>query len=323
MPVTLTSCTLLRPISASSDKHGMGTYRLRWQAEVAGGSIGPRDLIALCQAGSPHAVPQQWATYSYPSDYGTDADVYSYAQEFQVTNHEQSKSIYYIDVTYSPLNEGEGSQTVGGSPIESVTNPVSRAPVMWWDREVFTHYAQKDINGKAIVNKCQDFYPNDIEIEATRGVLVIEKNYATLAEVIDLSQKYDGAVNSSLWNVHLGAVTIKQIAAKQALCREVSSGPPQTERGYVYFPVRFRFALKDTSDTWDEKMPEYGQFTWIKTTGGSYETIQVGGDTHRALKNWEALVKLNDDGTRRDQSQDAIFTPWEVRRKVDFNALGF
>lgn len=320
--MSVTACNYDRAVcDAQSDELGLGIYTIGWVARC-NSEMGPNAVLQGCQSisgtdpidGTTNvAVPTRWTTYSFKGD----TDGLSYARDYKVTRDKDNTKVWRIQVTYRPPESGAGSQTVGGSPINSVSNPTSRAPVMWWDREVFTYEALYDINGKAIVNKCQDYYPEAIELESTRGVLVVEKNVATLSAVRALSEKYDNAVNSVNWNV----AGSQFAASRQALCREVSSGPPNTESGYVYFKVSMRFALKPAGQTWDEKKAEYGQYHWTKKSDGSYDTISQGLATHRSLTNAGALVKLNDDGTRRPFDQDTVWTDWRIRREVNFNDL--
>lgn len=306
------SCNRMRgSISGSSNEVNMSTYKVRYQV-ITDGEMGPQSVFAAALSASPDPVPAGWSTWSYL----TDSDPTSFARDFEVSCDPDTSTRYYIDVTYRPPDAGEGSQTVGGDPINKITNPTLRDPVMWWDREVYTQIALKDKDGKAIVNKCQDYYPDDIELEHTRGVLVIEANYATLGEVIDLSRNYDGAVNSSTWSI-----AGRTVLPRCALCREVSSGAPQTEQGYTFFHVVFRFALR--AGTWDEAKIETGQFHWTKKSDGSYDVISIGGNTYRKHTDAGCMVPLNDDGTRRAEDQPYVVTNWRVRPEVDFNALGF
>ena len=315
--MAVTACHYDRRIcKGQSDEDGLGIYTLGWIADT-NSTMGPNAVLQGCQlisGGGNNAVPTRWATYSYQGD----SDALSYARDFSAEVDSQNLNLWYITVTYRPPGSGEGSQTPGGSPINSVANPVARAPVMWWDREVFTYEALYDKDGKAIVNKCQDYYPEPVELESTRGILVVEKNYATLSEVRALSEKYDNAVNSLAWYISGSQFA----AARQALCRDVSSGPPQTESGYVYFPASLRFCLQPADKTWDVKKAEYGQFHWTKKSDGSYDTLTQGLVTHRSLTNAGSLVKLNDDGTRRPHDQETVWTDWRVRREVNFNDIG-
>lgn len=324
--MAVTSCHYDRRIcSGQSDEFGMGIYTLGWVVKT-NSTMGPNAVLQGAQTitGSDsdgianNAVPLRWDSYSYQGD----SDQLSYARDYKVTQDPGSVNLWFIEVTYKPPGSGEGSATSGGDPINSVSDPIARETVKWWDREVFTYEALYDKDGKAIVNKAQDYYPEPIELEACRGVLVIEKNYRTLENVMFLSMTYDGAVNKTTWNV----TPALQLQPRQALCRQVSSGPPRTEQGYVYFPVSFRFAVKPFGENWDERKPEYGQFHWTKKSNGEYETLthySTNGTpvTHRAVTDAKTLVKLEDDGTRRPFDQDTLWTSWRIRKEIDFNNI--
>lgn len=303
--------------SGDGDEFNMGTYRVRYIV-TTDGVLGPKNVLAgalALSAATNDVPPDLWDTYSFAGE----TDIYSYAREFHIEKHPGSDALYYLDAVYLPCPPGEGPRlAVSNTPVNSVTNPANRSPIVWWDREVFSQLARYDITGKEIVNKCGDYYPNDDEIEATRGVLVIEKNVATLDEVITYSNTFDQHVNRDPWVI---TGTNYSVPARCALVREVSSGPMQTEQGYNYFHVVFRFSLK--FDTWDLKKAEYGQFHYTKTIGGSYETITTGNVSRRAFTDAKALVKLEEDGTRREDTQPAIFTSWKVRPEANFGQLPF
>lgn len=325
--MAVTSCHYDRRIcSGQSDEFGMGIYTLGWVVKTDS-AMGPNAVLQGAQTitgNDPdgianNAVPLRWDTYSYQGD----TDQLSYARDFKSTQDPGSVNLWSIEVTYKPPGSGEGSATLGGDPVNSVAEPTSREPVMWWDREVFTYEALYDKDGKAIVNKVQDYYPEPIELESTRGVLVVEKNYSSIASVRLLSETYDNAVNRSPWFIN----GTQFCAARQALCREVSSGPPRTEQGYVFFTVSFRFCLQPTGKTWDVRKPEYGQFHWERYSNGQYKLMTQYGPNgeaipHRAVTDAQALVKLNDDGTRRPHDQETLWTDWRVRKEVDFNNIG-
>lgn len=317
MPSVLSSKYDYNGCTASGDEFNMGTYRVRFII-TTDGLLGPKAVLSgalALSAGSNDVPPNLWATYAFQGD----VDIYSYAREFTIEKDSRSNKLYYITATYLPCPPGEGPRlSIANTPVNSVTNPVGRAPIVWWDREVFSLPVMFDKDGKKVVNKCKDYYPEDDEIESSRGVLVIEQNVATLDEVIFYSRTFDQRVNASAWSV-VGSNYV--VPARCALVREVSSGPMQTEQGYNYFHVVFRFSLN--FDTWDLKKAEYGQFHYTKTAGGSYETVTTGNVTRLAFTDAQALVKLDEDGTRRDDSQPAIITSWKVRKEADFGELPF
>jgi len=312
---TVQSCSYDRSTAdAKVDEVNMGTYTIGYIV-ITDGLMGPQSVANGALAVGPNPLPSLWSTYSYQ----TDSDSASWAREYDVRRDPNSVKLYYIAVTYRPVAPGDGSATSGGAPVRSESNPMAREPVVWLDREVYTAPELVDKDGKTILNKCFDYYPEDIEHEHTRGVLVVEVNVESIAQVAYYSRMYDSAVNASTWQT-LGT----SFPARTVLCREVSAGPPITEQGVSYFKLVFRFALKHTGSTWDERKTEIGQFHWTKTGAGTdYDRIIIGGTSYRKLTDAMTYVALNDDGTRREYDQPLVNTLWRVRREVDFNQLPF
>lgn len=311
---TVQSCALLRGgATASTDEVAVNHYQLRYIV-TTNGSMAPADVAAGALSASPHPLPSLWSSYSYEGD----TDAYSYARGYSVECDRDSTKIYYVIVSYRPLEPGDGvTDSAAADPINAQVNPLIRPPVFWWDREVYTQMHYRDNAGNMIRTKAFGYYEHDVELERTRGVLVAEMNLQTLAQVIDVSQKYDGAVNKTAWTV--GGITIP---ARGALCREISSGPPVTEAGYRYYHVVFRFAMagkfaNGSQKTWDHEFPEYGRYYW-KKVAGEYERDSNG---FRKRFKVDDPVPLNDDGTERDPELPVLYTAWRVRPEEDFNLL--
>jgi hypothetical protein len=289
----------------------MGIYNLRFLV-TTDGAIGPKSVINGALSASPAPLPSRWSTYAYLDD----TDPYSYARDYRVERDPKSVKRYFIDLTYRPPESGEGSATSGGDPVRSEPNPMDRPPVLWWDREVNTTRFQEDIEGTPIRNYAGDYYDDYVDLETPKSVLVVEFNVPTAGDVYTLQDTFDGAVNVSAWTVD--GVTVP---ARNALCREVSGGPPITELGYTYFRVTMRFVFAEDGGTWDYRIPEYGYFWW-KKSGGEYVTEIVDGVEKRAAGSDNGKAhKLAEDGTRLAEEEEPLFREWSVRRESDFSAL--
>ena len=304
---------------AQLDELNIGTYTLRYQV-LTDSVMGAQGVYAGAISSSPHPLPVQWSTFSYQSD----SDSLSFARDYDFDGDPQNLKRWWVTVTWSPLGKGENSDSTGTSPspIMAEPTPVLRQPVIWWDREVTTEHVTKDYTHKDIVNKVKDLYPDDIEIERPRGIMVVEFNVATLREVIYYCRRFDGAVNSVAWTMHGKANP--PIPKRAALCREVSSGSIQSEHGYTFYHLVFRFVFAEEEGsekpeyaTWDYPLFERGYMHWTKKAGEYEETLP--GMRKRTFS--QSLVSLNADGTRRPDDQDSIVTLWRIRREVDFNEL--
>jgi hypothetical protein len=354
-------CTLVRHGeqgcgSAEVDELNIGVYTLTYQVELDAATVasfpvlGPKQIANLAAgptpgAGlSPHPLPHMWTTYDHPAAAAASGaitveenDVLSRARSYSVQADPKSDNRWFITVQFRPADPGEASIADSTTPINSVASPVARAPIYWWDREVFNQVVNHDREGKAIRTKAESLYPDVIELERARSVLVVEFNVKSMAEVAYYSNAFDGAVNVSSW-------TVQGITAppRFALCREVAAGPPVSEivssSPYTYFHLTFRFVFAGstfssagpppnssqpitlTGNNWDHRMAELDDVYWKKNSQGSY-IMDADGKRQRFVT--EGQVALDNDGTRLDDGQDVLFTAWRVRREVDFNHLPF
>jgi hypothetical protein len=310
----VTNCYLMRDESgrADVDEMNIGTYTLKYIIHT-NGLMGPISVANQALLGTPNALPAQWSTYIYQGD----TDPLSRARKFSFVPDPKTVKLWYATVTFEPPQPGEAPVTATGesnpAPIKSEPVPWDRSPVVWWDREVSTVFEYYDKDGKAVRNKANGLYPNDIEHERMRGVLVVEINVRTLAEVIHYSRKFDGAVNSAAWRIIEPAVPVKM-----ALCREVSCGPPQSEQGYTFFHLTFRIVFADDGATWDVRKVEAGEYHWMKNEKGDYIKHEGYRQRFEVPGGW---VALTDEGLRLADDQEFVLTAWSVRREVDFNDL--
>lgn len=340
------TCTLVRHGdrgcgTAEVDELNIGTYTLTYLVELDGSTApvppaGPKVVANAATLMSPHPLPTMWAPYNHPATAAED-DVLSRARNYNIQADPKGDTLWYITVTFRPPDPGEAFVGDGQTPINSVAVPVNRSPVYWWDREVFNQIYNSDREGKCIRTKAESLYPDVVELERARSVLVIEFNVKSMAEVAYYTNAFDGAVNVSPW-------TVQGITAppRFALCREVSAGPPISEvvagSPYTYFHLTFRFVFAGdsfssagpppnpnqpitlTGNNWDHRMAELDDVYWKKSDSTTY-IMDPDGKRQRFVV--EGQVALELDGTRRADGLDVLFTAWRIRREVDFNHLPF
>lgn len=318
--MAVTSCTLTRQQQPTSfDELNLGRYSLKYEV-VTDGVMGHRNLGTAAQASSPHALPLWGDSYSYQGD----VDDIAFAQNFQIESREGHQNRYYITVNYSPLETGDSGQFA--------PNPMNRPIIVWADREVYTriieqatHGNNRDANATAIVNLAGTLYDILPEHEVARGVLVVEKNVATLLEVLQYQRFLWNAVNSITWQFQ-GVL----FPPRTVLAREVAAGPPITEANFTYYHLVFRFALAAGDTTlnasggqdWDDQILERGYQWYKKNAAGDF--LRDGNG--RKIRFPEKIgspepENLAEDGTLLPDGQLGIFTKWRIRREVDFNLL--
>ncbi len=296
----------------SSNLQG-GEYTLRYQIQMAS-VCGPLNVITQAIAsGAPDPVPALWATYSFQGD----TDAYSYARTYKVERSTKSNTIYYLTVSFKPAKPGE-MPNGGGSPIASVANPALRKPLFRFERDVSTRLKPHDKDSKVLTTKALTLYEDITEHDENHSLLVTEWNVANLGSVNDLIRTYERAVNSTTWTFQG-----RTYPPRTALVKDVDGGMQRTEGAYNYYHVVMRIAFSEKDGpydrTWDEPLVEMSQHHFTKTSG------QYDVDTNGFLKRTDAgtPVPLNDDGTRRSETQPVLITNWRVRREADFNLLPF
>jgi hypothetical protein len=336
---SVTACQLLEHGergcgNAEVDELNIGTYTLTYQV-FTDGILGPQAVANGALSSSPHALPARWSTYLHPTT--SESDPLSRARHYSVQADPETKFRWFIAVTFKPADPGE--VLIGGTtPINATEIPVNRSPVYWWDREVFNVIVNHDNKGKAIRTKAESLYPDVIEMERARAVLVVEFNVKTAPEVAYYTNVFDGAVNSDTWIVQ--GITAPP---RFALCREVSCGPPMSEivssAAYTSFHLIFRFVFAGnqfsgfsdppvpgagvtlSGNPWDHQMAEIDDSYWQKNESGVY-IVNSEGFRQRFLPE-AGYCALNEDGTRRDDGLDVLFTAWRIRREVPFLNLPF
>lgn len=314
---TITVGEMSSDSSSGPYEYNSGRYSVRYQVLMAS-NAGPQSIIYSAQGAG---LPALWSTYSYnTTGVNYDVDIHSYARSYTIERSSKTQYLYYVTVNYEPAKEGEISDpSISTTPILATINPLNRKPVIWWDREVYTHLATKDKDGKAIVNPLRTLYDDQIEQERNRAVMVVEWNVQTSYSLVDLTREWDQAVNAGNWNLKFGS-TARNVEPRAALIREISAGRVRTEGSYNYYTVRMRIAFADAGKNWDETMPQLARHYFSKS-GGAFEVDPATG----YYKRNEAadLVPVNDDGTKRADDQEILVKSWQVRREKDFSTLPF
>ncbi len=319
MPVSILSCNLdrstaeLAEFKVEKNNGSAGSYKLRYNIVMQARS-GPINVALQALSGSPNAAPGLWSTYSYQGD----TDTASFCKKITVERDLKVETRYYLTANFEPAEPGEipdisNPTTPNGSPIKSVTNPLNRSPVFWWDRDVTNKLYTIDVNGYVIRNKASDFHTDLIEEDHARSLLVVEFPVASNNAFIALARQYDRAVNASAWTFKLNTYPPRTV-----LCREVSCSPLIVEGAYRYYTVAMRFAFAPNGETWDSPVPEMGRSYYTKLPSGAFET-DAAGYKKRTTVDYD--VPLEADGTRRADDQPVLITQVRAKREVDFNPL--
>lgn len=314
MSVSILSCSLDRKTA------DLATFKVEKTANIQGGSYklgfdivmaaicGPINVYTLGLGASPDPLPALWSTYSYQGD----TDAHSYCKSVVITRDLKAEKLFYAIANFEPAEPGEIPDG-GGAPIKSVADPVLRKPVYWWDREVFTNVDSADQSGSVLRNPANNLYEELEEHERPRGLLVVEWNVATLAETLDISRKFELAVNATTWSFKE-----RILPDRSAMVRSVSAGDLHSEGAYNYYPMSMRLAFADLGKNWDIPKPEIGKTYFVKNSGG-----YLTANGYRKRVQAPSPVPLASDGTRLPDGEPVGIRMWRVRREVDFGTLPF
>jgi hypothetical protein len=152
-------------------------------------------------------------------------------------------------------------------------NPMQQTVEYSLEQAQFVRVVEKSIDGKPCVNTLGDPFVPAIEQEDYRPVLVAQKNFATLAEVIGYMLEFKDAVNNAPF---YGA------KRRQARVKSITAGQQQFQNGYYYYPVTIRIEFKSDNDpaggTWDREVLNTGK-RWRKKKGDQNFTNKHDGIT--------------------------------------------
>ena len=295
------SCTLdyESGCDASYDDRNLGSYKVRWiiKSDV---KHGPRTAANLALVVGPNPLPNLWSTYAYLDD----TDDTSFLRQIDVNRYDESRLLYEAIGSYRPNDPGEDSGSSGGGGGDIANPDPLLRPVVWQgDGEVYTSLVEKDKDGAAVINAAGKPFDPGLEREETRCVATATKNYASLSGVFALMQFIGNSVNDKTW---------QGMAPRTVLCKEVRPQPLVTEGNVSFYPVSFRFVLRELGKTWDDELLEQG--------GGALTTP----NDFASYEPSEDIVLLNSDGTERDPAGGGVYKTWRTYREVDFAAaLGF
>ena len=217
-----------------------------------------------------------------------------YAQNFSVTRNQANRLHWDIEVQFGPPPEGEDQEQ------QKDDDPLKRPRVYdiqyieqeyvidkARNRESFgTVFTRAPGTLGPVVNSCWK-RPDEPIVDTERNcTIVIEKNYASLGEIMSLNETYQRTTNSDTCNVggeEVGPNRLKYLCTR--------SGGRQQEGDTVYYPGITEIELKKTTDRiidnvgyeyWDD---DAADFVRAKDKDGEFV-----GDP----------VNLNLDGTKND-----------------------
>lgn len=272
-------CTLQREMSGSIAIGNEQSHRLQYVVWTDGPMWGPEIILGAYTA-TPDPLPTRYQLWT-PGGMVTGAYVLSLAYRADATNHNR----WIVDVEIGKLPPGR-------SPNDDAPNPLTRPPryrIEYVEEQIVI---EKDREGKPITNSVGDPPDSALEDVDAYPVLVVDKNYGTLQEIIDLGNLYHRTVNSDTF---YGA-TARKVRFLPLACSDI-----QNENGIDFYTATMRFAFNPK--TWDREYLNRG-WRYRKTAGGP---LQLAMDDKTNLP-VTSPVKLKLDGTVATDGQEVYIT---------------
>lgn len=252
----MAECNLTETTLVAGPK-GSGTITLKYLLLTDSVLTNPLDALAVART---LGAPAYGAQYT---------DTFWFAQNFRVTRNEKNRQYWFIEADFSLPPDGEDEDQV------TETNPLDRPPVydvQYIEQEYVIKEARNiDEFGSVfirapgtlgpIVNAAYRRPDEPIVDTERNAIVVIERNYSNLGEVMALNETYQRTCNSD--SVIVGGQSIHPRRLKYLVTRSLGK---QVENGVTFYPGVTEIELKRTTDlyldnvgyeAWDDDEADY------------------------------------------------------------------
>lgn len=295
---------------------GKSTYMARFRVVTSSRTEPAPTMLLNATAASPDPVPAYMASYSLNG--ASDPNAFAKNYSPKRVKSDDGACHWDVEVTWSGL-EGKDADDDWTPDQDPLTRPL-RIDV---DEEEVQEIVENGWNEEELPNipRPADTYgpivtaangpPGTPYIRARRvPVLVVIKNFATLAEIVALQNEFIDKISDG---VFYGA------PAKKALVRNIKPSSLMYAGGTSYREAEFRIAMYDKG--WSYPMVNRG-FEYFKEsviTPGTFVRMPVT-KPDGTLAAEPALLEL--DGTKTPEGQLGTVINWRVNDTADFSGMG-
>lgn len=267
MPLTVTS-KLLRPhdMPGGEDMYGRREYDEVFEVDQTDGGADAAGVAVAIAAQSPgvgDVLPLKGANYSRHGT--TDLNSYALSFNWRKPDAVNAPRRWHVGVHYGPLENTTSGQLSEPNPLQWPTEywvewteeqvPVARATIV----DSLDHIGRAAGTDGPIINSAGEETVNPLMKTIYYPILVAQKAYATLNEIIALNTSYQDSTNN---NTFFGA------PARTAKYLLTESGRLQRTQGVQFYLGVTRIWFKKT--TWDLKVLNNGMSSLQKNAAGQY-----------------------------------------------------
>lgn len=238
---------------------------------------------------SPDPVPQKYDQLS--------TDLSLFCTSIAITPESRSEaSSFMMDARFETLPAGQTKE-------DSNQDPRLRPAKIRLDWHNTTVELTKDVNGAAIVNTLNEQFPEPSQWEDSVPVFLIDKNYGTLFEILQIQRQFRFSKNASEF---LGLPT------GQARYEVTTAGNPLSENGIEFYPCTHRVAV----DTRGWMLRRLNEGYVLENDDGKKVT-----DTEEAGQLTGLPVYLDEDGKKVASAGDAFEIEFDVLSPQNYQFL--
>lgn len=292
--MAVTSCTLKREgRSGHFGPNAQRDYQVQWIMTTNSDNDGPAVLKLGGPSVGPHPLPTLGLTYNI----GSEADLRAFCHDIRFERNPKRIQEWTATADYKTLQSDVQVEGVQGTP------PLSRSTTYRIEHEHWTKVVEKDKDGIAIKNSAGVPFDTGVELDDSYLVLIAEKNFATLQQIIDLNTSFAMKVNNDVF---------KGGTSRTWLCRPIGCSDIQSEEGVSFYRATFHLVYKP--DRWDVEIVDKG-----------FSELNAGQLRDILDKNKQPITEpwpLNGAGVALPAGGTLVFLTKRIRGEVAFSGLG-
>ena len=278
----------------TADLQGNNTGSLTWRVHTDG-FMNPSDVLYSSYTSAPDPVPRR-GTYVGEGMYVLSTTVRM--------EHQLNKLIWVLTTQTGKLpsdtNENDAQEDENGV----FNNPLRRRCVWWMERSPEVEERDTDALGKPFLNSAGQPFDTKIVIERHQPVIVCQKNFATLDEILKINDENENKINRS---------TFRSYSRYRVLFKGAEASQPQYQNGIEYYTATMRFHTSPRS--WQPKLLNRGWAYKDKPNGVLIPATNADGSL--AIE----PVLLAADGTKLPDGAEPTYSEFNLYLTEDFNSF--